>query len=322
MALPFLEIIESLTPHPNMLMWKFEDADKEIKNGAVLTVRESQHAMFLNEGQLADVFPAGKYTLSTENTPILTRLRGWKHGFKSPFKADIYFFNTHQFVNLKWGTPMPILMSDAAFGQVRIRAFGTYNIRIVDVAKFFREYAGTYPKLTIAELEIQLRDFIAPKFGEVLALAKIPVMDAAANVPALNEKIQPLIQPYFTDFGVEVTRFTITGITLPEEVLQQYDKVTGMNMVSDVQKFSQYSMANAMDKEGSALSEGARQGVVLGMISNIMHQPNAAPGAPTPPPAPAEDLTERLRKLKSLFDAALITEAEYTAKKEELLKLL
>lgn len=317
MGLPFLEVIESVTPDPNALMWKFADADKEIKNGAMLTVRESQHALLLNEGQLADVFSAGKHSLKTENVPVLTRLRGWKYGFESPFKADIYFFNTHQFVNLKWGTPAPVLMTDPVFGQVRIRAFGTYNIRIVDVGRFFKEYAGTWPRLGITELELQLRDFIAPKFGEVLSLAKIPVVEAAGNIPALNEKIQPLIQPYFTDFGLEVTRFTITSITLPEEVLKEYDKVTGMNMVTDMNKFSQYSIANAMDQEGSELGAGARQVVALGMITNMVGQ-----GSVQGKPAPAEDITERLKKLKSLFEAALITEAEYAAKKEELLKLL
>lgn len=317
MGLPFIEVIESLTHDPNALMWKFADADKEIKNGAMLTVRESQHALLLNEGQLADVFPAGRHVLSTENIPVLTRLRGWKYGFESPFKADIYFFNTHQFVNLKWGTPAPVLMADAVFGQVRIRAFGTYNVRITDVGRFFKEYAGTWPRLGITELELQLRDFIAPKFGEVLSLAKIPVVEAAANVPALNEKIQPLIQPYFTDFGLEVTRFTITSITLPEEVLKQYDKVTGMNMVTDMNKFSQYSIANAMDQEHSDIGDGARQAVVLGMISNMVSQ-----GQMQNKPAPADDITERLKKLKTLFEAQLITEAEYTAKKEELLKLL
>ncbi|NLR78175.1 SPFH domain-containing protein [Chitinophaga eiseniae] len=317
MGLPFIEVIESLTPDPNALMWKFADADKEIKNGAMLTVRESQHALLLNEGQLADIFPAGRHVLTTENIPVLTRLRGWKYGFESPFKADIYFFNTHQFVNLKWGTPAPVLMTDAAFGQVRIRAFGTYNVRITDVGRFFKEYAGTWPRLGITELELQLRDFIAPKFGEVLSLAKIPVVEAAANVPALNEKIQPLIQPYFTDLGLEVTRFTITSITLPEEVLKQYDKVTGMNMVTDMNKFSQYSIANAMDQERSEVGDGARQAVVLGMISNMVNQ-----GQMQQKPAPADDITERLKKLKTLFEAQLITEAEYAAKKEELLKLL
>ncbi|WP_143305106.1 SPFH domain-containing protein [Chitinophaga vietnamensis] len=317
MALPFIEIIESVTPDPNLLMWKFADEDKEIKNGAVLTVRESQHALLLNEGQLADVYAPGRHTLKTENMPLLSHLRGWKYGFESPFKADVYFFNTHQFVNLKWGTPAPVLMSDPQFGQVRVRAFGTYNVRIAAPDRFFKEYAGTYPRLSIIELEWQLRDFIAPKFGEVLSLAKISVVDAAGNISALNEKIQPLIQPYFTDFGLEVTRFTITSITLPEEVLQQYDKVTGMNMVTDMNKFSQYSMANAMDKEGSAIGDAARQAAAIGMVTNMV-----ANSATPSPAAPANDITERLKKLKNLFEAQLITEAEYAAKKEELLKLL
>lgn len=313
MALPFIEIIESVTPDPNLLMWKFADADKEIKNGAALIVRESQSVLLLNEGTLADTFIAGKYALKTENIPVLTRLKGWKYGFESPFKADVYFFNTHQFVNLKWGTPAPVLMRDPVFGQVRIRAFGTYNIRVSDIGKFFREYAGTYPRLNIVELELQLRDFIAPKFAEVLAQANIAVMDAAGNISELNKKIQPLIQHCFTDLGLEVTQFTITSVTLPEEVLKHYDQVTGMNMVSDINKFSQFSVANAMDKENSTMGDAARQAVAIGMIMN-----QAKPVTP----APEDDIPARLKKLKALFEAQLITEVEYSAKKEELLKSL
>jgi membrane protease subunit (stomatin/prohibitin family) len=313
MALPFVEIIESVTPDPNLLMWKFADADREIKNGAALIVRESQSVLLLNEGQLADTFIAGKYTLKTENIPVLTRLKGWKYGFESPFKVDVYFFNTHQFVNLKWGTPAPVLMRDPAFGQVRIRAFGTYNIRIADIGRFFREYAGTYPRLNIVELEVQLRDFIAPKFAEVLSQANIAVVDAAGNISELNKKIEPLIQQYFTDLGLEVTQFTITSITLPEEVLKHYDNVTGMNMVTDINKFSQFSVASAMDKENSAMGDAARQVVGIGMI---MNQANPVSSVPV------EDIPTKLKKLKELFETQLITEAEYAAKKEELLKLL
>ncbi|GAA3930949.1 SPFH domain-containing protein [Chitinophaga oryziterrae] len=316
MALPFIEIIEETTPDPNLLMWKFADADKEIKNGAVLTVRESQSVLFLNEGQQADVFTAGKYVLETENIPVLTRLKGWKYGFKSPFKADIYFFNTIQFVNLKWGTPVPVLMRDNQFGQVRVRAFGTYNVRIADVGKFFKEYAGTYPRLGIRELELQLRDFIAPKFGEVLAQEGISVVDIAGNISVLNEKIQPSIQPCFTDLGLEVTRFTVTSATLPEEVLKHYDNVTGMNMVPDMNKFTQFNMANAMDKENNRVADAAQQAIALGVMLNQMKP------AAQPEPIQQEDVTSRLKKLKGLFDAELITEAEYTTKKEELLRLL
>ncbi|MGO4292397.1 SPFH domain-containing protein [Chitinophaga sp. RAB17] len=318
MTIPFVEIIESVPPDPDLLMWKFPDEDKEIKNGAVLTVRESQSVLFLNEGRVADVFTAGKYTLDTANIPILTRLKGWKYGFQSPYKADIYFFNTHQFVNLKWGTPAPVLMRDSSFGQVRIRAFGAYNIRIVDVVKFFREYAGTFPQLGIRELEWQLRDFIAPKFAEALARANISVVDVAGNLTALNEKIQPLIQPYFSDFGLEVTRFTISNATLPEEVLRHFDKVSGMNMVTDMNKFTQFSLANAMDKDNNAIGNAAQQAMAMGILLNQV-QSVPPPAEPGPPP---EDVTTRLGKLKHLFEAGLINQAEYTAKKEALLKLL
>ena len=320
MTLPFIEIIEAITPDPNLLMWKFEDADKEIKNGAVLTVRESQSVLFLNEGQLGDVFAPGRHILETENIPVLTRLKGWKYGFKSPFKADVYFFNTIQFVNLKWGTPAPILMRDSQFGQVRVRAFGAYNVRIADIGKFFKEYAGTFPRLSIFELEAQLRDFIAPRFGEVLAQANITVLDVAGNITALNEKIQPLIQPYFASLGLEVTQFTIASATLPEEVLKHYDTVTGMNMVQDMNKFTQFNMANAIGAENSKIGDAAQQGIALGVLLN---QVKTATPAPASEPAPQqEDITAKLKKLKGLFEAALITEAEYAAKKEELLKLL
>jgi membrane protease subunit (stomatin/prohibitin family) len=314
MQLPFIEIIQSVTPHPDMLMWKFADGDQEIKNGAMLTVRESQAALFLNEGRLGDVFTAGQYKLETENIPVLTRLKGWKYGFKSPFKADVYFFNTHQFINLKWGTPAPVLMRDKQFGQVRVRAFGSFNLRITDVGKFFKEYAGTYPQLTVVQLEWELRDFIAPKFAEVLAQAGIAVIDVAGNLSALNGKIQPLIQPYFAELGLEVTNFTIAGATLPEEVLKHYDTVTGMNMVDDMNKFTQFNTANAIGNDNSALNDAARQAVALGMI--MQHQ------QPQPATPPADDVTSRLKKLKLLFEEGLINEAEYAAKKEELLKLL
>ena len=163
--LPFVEIIEWIEENPNVLMRKVCDKDKAIKNGAKLIVRESQEALFLNEGIAADAFGPGTHTLKTQNVPVLSQLKGWKYGFESPFKADVYYFAMQQFINLKWGTPAPILMRDPQFGQVRVRAFGTYNVRIKDTKKFFNQYAGTFPHLTIFELEHQLRDFIAPKFG-------------------------------------------------------------------------------------------------------------------------------------------------------------
>jgi membrane protease subunit (stomatin/prohibitin family) len=312
----FLEIIEATTPDPNLLMWKFEDSDKEIKNGASLTVRESQHAMLLNEGQLADVFGPGMHKLATENIPILSRLKGWKYGFASPFKADVYFFNTHQYINNKWGTPAPILMRDPDFGQVRVRAFGSFDLKIADVATFFRQYAGTYKQLTIFELQTQLRDFIAPKFGEILANENISVMDVAGNITELSKKIEPLLKPYFLQLGIELTQFIITSVTLPEEVTAHYDRITNMNMVKDMDKFTKFNTANAIGQQGTAANDATQQSIMMGMMMNQLQQQNN----PTQNAIPAQDdIAGKLKKLKDLFDGGLIDETEYKTKKQELL---
>jgi len=315
MTLPFIEIIEATTADPNLLMWKFEDADKEIKNGAQLTVRESQHAILLNEGQLADVFAPGRHKLSTENIPILSRIKGWKYDFESPFKADVYFFNTHQFINNKWGTPAPILLSDPQFGNIRLRAFGSFDVKIADVATFFRQYAGTYKQLTIFELQQQLRDFVAPKFGEVLANENLTVTDIAGNITALSKKIEPHLKPYFAQLGIELTQFIITSVTLPEEVTAHYDKITNMNMVSDMDKFTKFNTANAIGEKGTSLNDATQNAMALGIMLNQMQQQNKTP-------EPETDIVTKLQKLKTLFDGGLIDEDEYKAKKAELINLL
>jgi membrane protease subunit (stomatin/prohibitin family) len=321
MALPFIEIIEAAAPDPNLLMWKFEDADAEIKNGAKLTVRESQHAMLLNEGQLADVFPPGLHTLKTENVPLLSRLKDWKYGFESPFKADVYFFNTLQFINNKWGTPAPILLRDTEFGQVRVKAFGSFDLRIADVAVFFKQYAGTYKQLTIFELQNQLRDFIAPKFGEVLAQQNISIKDVAGNITELSKKIEPHLKPYFLQLGVELTQFIVTSVTLPEEVTAHYDKITNMNMVADMDKFTQFNTANAIGEKGTALNDAAQNAMAMGVMMNQMQQNNQQQNQQQLPIG-TDDITVKLQKLKGLFDGGLIDEAEYKAKKNDLLSKL
>ncbi|WP_264530749.1 SPFH domain-containing protein [Flavobacterium sp. N502540] len=317
MTLPFIEIIEAATSDPNLLMWKFADEDKEIKNGAKLTVRESQQVMLLNEGQLADVYLPGLHTLSTENIPVLSKLKGWKYGFESPFKVDVYFFNTHQFINNKWGTPAPILLNDPQFGQIRIRAFGSFDIKIADVAKFFRQYAGTYRQLTIFELQNQLRDFVAPKFGEVLANENITVTDVAGNITQLGKKIEPYLKPYFEQFGIELTQFVITSVTLPEEVTAHYDKITNMNMVTDMDKFTKFNTATAIGDKGTALHEATQNALSMGILLNQLQQ-----NKETSKEEIKDDLTSKLQKLKSLFDAGLIDEEEFKSKKTELLSQL
>lgn len=317
MKLPFIEIIEATTSNPNLLMWKFPDKDKEIKNGAKLTVRESQQVMLLNEGQLADVFSPGLHTLSTKNIPILSSLKGWKYGFESPFKVDVYFFNTQQFINNKWGTPAPILLHDPQFGQIRVRAFGSFDIRIIDVAKFFRQYAGTFEQLTIFELQNQLRDFVAPKFGEVLANENITITDVAGNITQLGQKIEPYLKPYFLQLGIELTQFVITSVTLPEEVTAHYDKITNMNMVTDMDKFTKFNTATAIGEKGTAMHDATQNALSMGILLNQLQQ-NKEPQKEES----KDDLTSKLQKLKSLFDAGLIEEDEFKAKKSELLNQL
>jgi len=315
-----LEVIEWVEHNPNLLMWKYPDDDKEIKNGAQLTVRESQMAMLLNEGKLADVFGPGRYELSTKNVPILSTLKGWKYGFESPYKADVYYFNTQQFINLRWGTPAPILMRDPQFQQVRVRAFGIYNIRIADVPTFFRQYAGTYRSIHVSELETQLRDFIAPKFGEVLAQAGLSVMDVAGNVTELSRRMEPLLKPYFAELGFGLTQFMISSVTLPEEVSEFYDKMTNMNMVQDMNKYQQFNMANAIGQPGTEMAQGTQAGMMMGMAMNAMHQMQQNPVAqPAPAQSQTDELTVKLTKLKTLFDSGLITEDEYKQKRSDLL---
>jgi len=318
--LPFIEILEWVEHNPNVMMWKVPDGDREIKNGAKVIVRESQQVMFMNEGNIADVLTAGTHTLSTNNIPVLSRLKGWKYGFESPFKADVYFFSVKQFVNLKWGTPAPIMLTDTKFGQVRIRAFGSYNVRIVDVPRFFKEYAGTYPELTIFEFQQQLRDFIAPKFAEALALSQIPLVEIAGNLSELNARIEPLIAPYFQDFGITITQFTVTSVTLPEEVTSYYDKIAGMNMMGDnMDKFQQFNTAIAISKDGNLAQQGAQQGTAMGILLKEM---NSTTAANAEKPQGQGDLRAKLQQIKVLFEDGLIDEQEYKEKKTALLSNL
>lgn len=318
MNLPFIEILEWTVKDPNLLMWKFPSQDADIKNGAKLIVRESETALLLSEGKLADVFGPGTHTLTTENIPLLTKLRGWKYGFQAPFKVDVYFLSTKQFVNLKWGTPAPVMLSDQQFGQVRVRAFGSYSVRISDPARFFREYAGTQPMLSVLELQHKLRDYIAPQFGEALATANIKVLEIAGNMQLLNTRIRPSIQPYFDAFGIEVTEFVVSSVTLPDDVAKHFDTVTNMNMVSDMDAFLKFNQATALGKEGTAMSDAAQQGAAMAYMMATMN----AQKQEAKPAEKSDDPEAKLRQLKTLYDGGLIDADEYKAKKADILSKL
>src|SRR3984885_2191307 len=213
-----IDIIDWTDDSGHTLVWRFPRYENEIKYGAKLVVRESQSAAFINEGKLADVFAPGTYTLQTQNLPILSTLRGWKYGFESPFKAEVYFVSTRTVTDRKWGTKNPIMLRDAEFGLVRLRAFGTYAIRVSDPAAFLRQIAGTEARFTIEQVEEQLRDLLVSRLPDALGNAKIAALDLAGNYDKLGRLIAAQIQPDFTNFGLQIVNLLVENISLPPEV--------------------------------------------------------------------------------------------------------
>ncbi|MFP4381841.1 MAG: SPFH domain-containing protein [Candidatus Sumerlaeia bacterium] len=274
-----IDIIEWTDPSNDTLVYRFERHNNEIKMGAQLVVRESQTAVFINEGQLADVFQPGAYTLQTENMPILSTLKGWKYGFESPFKAEVYFVNMRQFTDQKWGTKNPIMLRDAEFGPIRLRAFGTYAIRVSDPANFIREIVGTDGHFTTSEITDQLRNLIVSRFTDILGESKIPALDLAANYDELGEFIRKRIDEDFTKYGLDVATMLVENISLPPAVEEALDKRTSMGVVGDLHKYTQFQTANAI--EDAAKNEGmAGGGMSMGMgfaMANQMGQSMSQP---------------------------------------------
>ena len=261
----FIDIIEWLDPSNDTIIHRFERYNNEIKYGAKLTVRESQMAVFVNEGTIADVFKPGMYTLETENVPILSTLKGWKHGFHSPFKAEVYFVNTKNFTDKKWGTKNPIMMRDAEFGMVRLRAFGNYTFRISDPVKFIKEIAGTDGSFTTDEIEGQIKDIIVTRFTDYVAEQKIPVLDLASNYNELSTGIHEHITPEIEEYGLKISKFLIENISLPPEVEEMIDKRTSMGIVGDLNQFTQFQTANAIEDAANNPSGDAGAGLGMGM---------------------------------------------------------
>lgn len=318
----FIEVIDWVDNSTDTVIWKFPDNGNNIKYGAQLTVRESQVAVFINEGKIADVYPPGRYELTTQNMPIMTTLRSWKMGFESPFKVDIYFVSTRQFTNLKWGTQNPIIIRDPELKQVRVRAFGVFALRVTDGGKFIKEFSGTTPVVRIVDVEDQLRTAIITNFSDSVAEANVSVFDMARNYKELGEKLLPLLQSDFTPYGLELTRFYIENTSLPPEVEAFLDKTTQMNMVGDMARFQQFQAGMAL--EDAAESGGAGSAAILmGGLGNFM---NSASAANTPASqAPKEDkaqVMELLKQLGELKAAGILTDEEFTAKKSELLARL
>lgn len=272
----FIDIIEWLDPTNNTIIHRFERYQNEIKNGAKLTVRESQQAIFINEGQIADIFKPGMHALSTQNLPILATLKGWKYGFNSPFLAEVYFVSTKQFTDLLWGTPNPIMLRDPEFGPIRIRANGNYAMKITDPAMFIKTIAGTDGSFTTESITNQLRNVAITRFTDAIAESKIPVLDMASNFDEISKFCENKMKPEFQEYGIELIKFLVASITLPENVEEALDKRSSMTIIGDMSKFTQFQVAESMEaaanNPGGGASEGIGMGMGFGMANAMMVQ--------------------------------------------------
>ena len=288
----FVDVIQWIDDSNDTLVYRFERHGNEIKFGAKLTVREGQVAVFVNEGQLADTFEPGMYELKTNNLPILSTLQAWQHGFQSPFKAEVYFFSTRRFTDLKWGTQNPVMLRDAEFGPIRLRAFGSYAIRVKDAATFLREIVGTDGRFTTDEITGQLRNMVVSRFTNILGQAKIPALDLAGNYDQLGQFLLQRIAPEFETVGLELTNLLVENISLPKEVEAALDKRTSMGIVGNLDQYTQFQAAEAL-RDAAANPGGGSEAMNMGLglamaqrINETLARP-AQPAPVAPQPAPA-----------------------------------
>ena len=293
-----IDVIEWTDPTQTTIVHKYDMNGKEIMMGAQLTVRESQVAIFVNEGQLADIFRPGRYELQTSNMPIPTALKSWKYGFNSPFKSDVYFVSTKQFLDRKWGTSNPVMMRDSEFGVIRLRGYGSFAFRVSDPELLLKECFGTNSTYKVSDIEEQIKRQTVSSLSDAIAESKIPALDLAANYEELSNYALQAINQKVAGLGVQLSSFVIENISLPEEVEKAMDRRTSMGVVGDLNKYTQYQAAEAMresaNQQGSVAGVGVGMGagVAMGQIfSQSINQPAAqqpaAPAAPAAQPAPA-----------------------------------
>ena len=300
----FIDVIDWVDDTRDTMVWRFERHGHAIKYGAKLTVREGQTAVFIHEGQLADVFTPGLYMLETNNMPVMTTLQHWDHGFRSPFKSEIYFVSTTRFNGLKWGTKNPIMLRDPEFGPLRLRAFGTYTVRVRDAGRFMTEIVGTDGEFTMDEISFQIRNILVQEFSRVVAASGIPALDMAANTAEFGRLMATAISPVLESYGLEMPELYVENISLPPEVEKALDKRTSMGIAGDLGAYAQYSAAEAMTRAAETPNSGMGAGIGAGMGMAMGAQmaggpwgarpaqpqmpPEAQPMAPPPPPPPVE----------------------------------
>lgn len=283
-----IDIIEWIDQTDDTLVFRFERYGNEIKNGAKLIVRESQVGVFINEGELADVFPPGTYTLETQNLPILSTLKGWKYGFNSPFKAEVYFVSTRVFKAMKWGTPNQFYIRDKDFGRVSLRAFGTFSFKINDAQKFIKEVSGTSGNYTTDEVLEELRSITVQQFIDAVGKSGLSLLDFASNYGGLAKECERILKEEFVTYGIDVVKFVINSINLPEELQEKLNMGTGMNMIGNMNTYQQMKMADSFDNPGGI---GGGMENMLGMtimsqMMNQMNQNNVKQQGSMPPPPP------------------------------------
>lgn len=287
----FIDVIHWVDDTRDTMVWRFEREDHEIKYGAKLTVRTGQAAVFIHEGQLADVFTPGLYMLETNNMPVMTTLQHWDHGFQSPFKSEIYFVNTTRFNDLKWGTKNPIICRDPEFGPIRLRAFGTYSVKVSDAARFLTEIVGTDGEFTMDEISFQVRNIIVQEFSRVVAGSGLPVLDMAANTADLGKLVAAEISATIAEYGLEIPELYIENISLPPAVEAAMDKRTQMGIVGDLGRYTQFSAAEAMtaaaQNPSSGMGAGLGMGMGMGMAQSMAAGQAAGPWGARPAPAAA-----------------------------------
>src|SRR5712671_5350485 len=290
-----IDIIEWIDDTRDTMVYRFARYDNEIKYGAKLVVRESQVAAFVNEGRLADVYHPGTYTLETQNMPILSTLRGWKYGFSSPFKAEVYFVSTKAFTGRKWGTKNPIMLRDSEFGPVRLRAFGSYGIKVADPGVFLKQFVGTDGRFTVDELGDQLRDMVIARFADILGGSKIPALDLAGNQDELGKFVSQRMKEDFGPFGLEIVALVVENISLPPEVEAAMDKRTSLGVIGNLNAYAQFQAANALEQAAKNPAGGgnAAAGMGMGMGFAMANQMAGAMGGTqtggagmAPPPIP------------------------------------
>lgn len=332
----FIDILQWTEDQDGVLAWRYPMQDFEIQYGANLVVRDSQLALFVNEGTIADVFPAGTHKLTTQTLPVLTYLKNWDKLFESPFKSDVYYYSTRTQLDRKWGTPNPITIRDKEFGIVRLRAFGIYSYHITDPKTFYQKISGTRDTYTRDELEGQLRNTMIASITDLFGESGVSFIDMAANQEEFGKAVRAKMETVFTDFGLALDSLVVQNISLPEELQKVLDQRISMNMLGDMNRYTQYQVANSiplaaqneggMAGMGVGIGAGVGFGQVMGQAMAQAVQPQAAPGLAPAPAAvaavSADDVVATLEKLHGLMEKGILSKEEFEAKKADLLKKL